>query len=140
MSILEYSENFVRHLKSPPKNAHHCKLCPFFTTSTFLMVNHVKQHSSPSLSHFNCQSVNIETYWCKDCNFQSELTFIFKQHIIQRHNKNEDSPIKNFVVHHQICDECDFGTHFSMKWLQHRLFCFGNNKHLKKLDDVKWFQ
>ena len=110
MAILEYSETFIAPGKSSWKNVHNCNLCLYFTTSYFFMVNHVRRHRAP-LERFTCSEAEIETYYCKDCDFKTELTIEFKQHINKYHSVKKES--RDFSVR----EKCDFETNLSLKWL-----------------------
>ena len=121
MSSLDYSEALSTH----DRNVHRCKACPYFTTSFFLMLNHLKLHKSLT-TPFNCESSQIESYTCNDCNSQTELTVLLKLHVARYHNvKTEDrnSPNLNFTIHKYVCERCNFETNFALKWFQHILTC-----------------
>ena len=120
MGNLEYSETFAQI--SSPKNIHNCKLCPYFTKSCFLMVNHIRRHRS-SMTLFNCETTTVENYYCKDCNVETELTITFKQHISDCHyNKTKlgENASDEFIVQKYSCDQCNFDTHFLVEWLRHQ--------------------
>ncbi|KAJ3656780.1 hypothetical protein Zmor_015828 [Zophobas morio] len=126
MSLLKYSKKLVQ-MKPSLNNVHHCKVCPYFTTSLLLMVNHVKRHQAPP-QYFNCENIDIETYHCEDCNFQTELTLLFKQHAQLCYRKSEENlPEQVYSSQSFICKKCSFETHFKLKWLQHSTQCLGSN-------------
>ncbi|KAJ3656794.1 hypothetical protein Zmor_015842 [Zophobas morio] len=120
MSILEYSEEFA-YVKPSHNNVHHCKLCPYFTTSLFIIINHVRRHYSILLPS-NCEYSNVETYYCKDCNFQTEPTLFFKQHLQQCHIFKQQN-VANAHTEQHICEKCNFATHSVLQYLQHVLDC-----------------
>ena len=146
MSILEYSEIPTRWGRSSWKNVHNCKQCPYFTTSLFLMVNHVRRHSSP-LEKLNCEHASIEVYYCKDCDFKTELTTLFKRHINERHGLKtefrEDLSSQDFQINNYVCEKCDFETNFLLKWLQHLSTCTKKrkraNSYFKQTDEICWY-
>ncbi|WP_206737914.1 hypothetical protein, partial [Klebsiella pneumoniae] len=78
-----------------------------------------RHHFSPP--HFTCGNSRLK--FCKDCNFQTELTLIFKQHLQEHHTikkePDEDLPNEKKVIQKYICKKCTFVTHFVLKWLQH---------------------
>ena len=84
MSTLEYCEAIAKYDRSSLKNVHKCKICPYSTTSLFLITNHVRRHRFP-LEQFTCSNAKIEAYFCKDCDFKTELTVLFKEHIGKYH-------------------------------------------------------
>ena len=129
MSI-EFSKTFVNQ-RSSPKNVHHCTICPYFTSSMFLMINHVRSHRT-SLLPFNCEDTTVETYCCKDCGFQTYLTVLFKYHIRKHHHiiaENwKHSPDEEFIIQNYICKKCNFETHSLVKQLQHAATCLNENE------------
>ena len=128
MSILEFSD-----VKPRQEKIQNCELCPYFTTSVFLMVDHVKRHHS-TLPRFNCENSKIEDYRCKDCNFQTDLTLVFSRHV-QLHSEPSN---QNPVIRQYFCENCSFDTHFAMKWLQHTLDCLKIPKIVQS-DKIKHF-
>ena len=126
MSTLEYSKALVAHGRSSWKNVHNCKLCPHFTTSILSMVNHVRRHRS-SLEKFTCSKAKIEVYYCKDCDFKTDLTILFKQHINKHHGlkseSREDLSIEDFTIQNYVCEKCAFETNSLIKKLQHTSTC-----------------
>ena len=90
MSSLVYREAIETDRRSSWKNLNNCIRCPYFTTSLFLMTNHVRRHNS-SMEKFTCDSAKIEAYYCKDCDFRTELTVLFKQHIDKYHGPKRES-------------------------------------------------
>ena len=130
MLDFEDSKKLAPHATSLLKNVHKCKVCPYLTTSVFLMVNHMKRHRS-SITPFNCETSNIETYYCSNCDFQTELTLHFKQHIEESHRvKRQKQQLSNveYIFKNYMCPKCKFETHFLMKWRQHTMECMGRKK------------
>ncbi|XP_063927276.1 RE1-silencing transcription factor-like [Zophobas morio] len=123
MVTLQYSEPLTAPKKPPLVNVHNCKVCPYVTTSFFLMMNHKRRHQSPLLP-FNCKNT-FDSYHCKDCDFQTELTLLFKQHIKEHHGiKHEnDDLILQYNNQKYVCRKCGFETYFSLKWLLHMREC-----------------
>ena len=121
MSCLEYSDSVV--WKAPSNNhVHNCNYCPFVSTSLFLMVNHVRSHRS-SNTPFDCKD-NINTYFCKDCDFQTNLTLFFKKHIEEYHIAKPENGAESFLsVQSYICKNCSFETYFSLAWFKHVITC-----------------
>ncbi|KAJ3640400.1 hypothetical protein Zmor_016690 [Zophobas morio] len=140
MSTLEYSESLRALGRSSWKNVHNCKLCPYFTTSLFLMVNHVRRHRL-SQEKYTCENAKIEVYLCKDCDFKTELTILFKQHINKNHSfkseSRDDLSIEDFSVRNYVCEKCDLETNLSLKWLQHTSECTGKKENLQSMSSVK---
>ncbi|XP_063927232.1 zinc finger protein 142-like isoform X1 [Zophobas morio] len=137
-------------MEPPLVNVHDCKICPYVTTSFFLMMNHIRRHQSP-LVPFNCENP-LDSYHCKHCSFQTELTLLFKQHIRKHHGiKHENDDL---IVQHNnqkyVCEKCGFETHFTLKWLCHIRECQQskgqpnskrniNARHVDDLD-AKWYK
>ena len=124
MEALKYSVAYMAHKKSSLVKVHDCKICPYVTTSFFLMMNHIRRHQSPLIS-FTCENP-LDSYHCKDCDFQTELTLLFKQHIKDRHGikqENDDDLIVQHNIQKYVCGKCGFETHFSLKWLRHMKEC-----------------
>ena len=136
MSILEFSESFRAWGRSSWRNVHDCNLCPYFTTSLFLMVNHVRRHRSTPEKP-TCENANIETFYCKDCDFQTELTILFKQHINKNHSFKDDLSSEDFSVQNYVCEKCDFETSLLLKWRQHGLDCAGKKENLQSVSSPK---
>ncbi|XP_063929927.1 zinc finger protein 626-like [Zophobas morio] len=133
MSTLEYCKAFATSWRSSWKNVHNCKLCAYFTPSLFLMINHVRRHRS-SLEEFTCGNAELEVFYCKDCDFKTELTILFKQHIEKFHGikrePGEDLPSENFRLQKYVCEKCDFETNLLLKWIQHTSACTGKKENL----------
>ena len=136
MSTLEYYETLATREKSSWKNVHKCKLCPYFTTALFRMINHVRKHRFP-LDKFTCDNAKIEPYYCKDCDFKTELTILLKEHIDKYHGfKREPRDVllsEDFRIQTYVCEKCDFETNFSLKWIQHILECMGKKEYIKSV-------
>ncbi|KAJ3650508.1 hypothetical protein Zmor_016601 [Zophobas morio] len=120
MPFLVYSK---AHTKSSSKKIHKCGRCPYFTTWYFLMVNHLKRHKWPRI--FTCDKATVESYYCKDCNYQTTVTLLFILHV-RKHDsikkqRHEDPP--QYSVRKYICGNCPFESHFSMTWYQHTFSC-----------------
>ena len=144
MSTLEYSEALSTYGRSSRKNVHNCKQCPYFTTTLFLMFNHVRQHRS-SPEKFKCENAKIEPYYCKDCNFKTDLTILFKQHIDTNHGfkqeSGDDSSSRDLVIENYVCENCDFATNFSLKWFQHTSRCTREKaKRCSCKKSCKWYE
>ncbi|KAJ3650509.1 hypothetical protein Zmor_016602 [Zophobas morio] len=128
MPFLEYSKALT---KSSSKEVHKCGLCHYFTTSYFLMVNHIQRHKSPQI--FTCEKATVESYYCKDCNYQTTVTLLFRLHVRKHHSikkaRQENSP--QYSVRKYICGNCPFESHFSMTWSQHTFSCHNKPKQTK---------
>ncbi|KAJ3651032.1 hypothetical protein Zmor_017095 [Zophobas morio] len=103
--------------KSFSSHLHYCNICPFYTTSRLFFANHIKDHGSSS-TYFNCENSTIENYHCKDCDFETHLTLLLKQHREKYHSDKTDLSTKSVIVRY-VCEKCGLGTHFLMNWLQH---------------------
>ncbi|XP_063930348.1 zinc finger Y-chromosomal protein 2-like [Zophobas morio] len=140
MSTLEYCQGITTRWRSSWQNVHNCKLCPYFTTSLFFMVNHVRRHRS-SLEEFTCDNAKIEAYYCKDCDYKTELTLLFKQHIYKHHGlKRESEKVfssEDFRIQTYVCQQCDFETNLSLNWLQHTFTCTRNKENLQNVNFAK---
>ena len=128
MPALEFSEKYAR-MGFFANKVHNCKICPFFTTSVFRMVNHVRTHRSP-LTHFDCEKSKIEVYLCKDCNLQTDLTLVMNRHIKKQHSSQPQnvSNSQENKIRRYICKQCSFETYFMLKWLQHARRCLEPNE------------
>ncbi|XP_063930339.1 zinc finger X-chromosomal protein-like [Zophobas morio] len=140
MSTLEYCEAIAARGRSLWKNIHNCKLCVYSTTSFFFMVNHMRRHRS-ALEEFTCDNAKIEAYYCKDCDFKTELTILFKQHICKHHalkrETEKDVSRENFRIQNYVCEKCDFETNLSLKWFQRTLTCTRNKENLQNVNFSK---
>ncbi|XP_063926892.1 zinc finger protein 142-like [Zophobas morio] len=135
MSFLEYSEELV---PTKPSKVQNCNMCPYFTTSFFLMVSHVNRHKS--WRNFVCENTTIERYRCKDCNFESDLTLMFKLHL-RNHHSIHSKPQENaphYYARTYICENCAFESHFSLTWLQHTLSCGKNANRALERKGLQW--
>ena len=133
MASLKYCEAIATDGRSYSwENLHNCIRCPYFTTSLFLMTNHVRRHHS-SVEKFACDNAKIEVYYCQDCRFKTKLTVLFKQHLDRYHGLKmsiDDLSSENFCIQNYVCEKCEFETNFSLKWLQHTSTCTGNKENL----------
>ena len=86
------------------------------------------QYFPSSVGRFNCETNNIETFYCKNCNVGTQLTIFFKRHLQDHALKNQNSP---YIIRKYICGKCSFETHFSMKWFQHTRTCRGKKENLQ---------
>ncbi|XP_063929928.1 zinc finger protein 711-like [Zophobas morio] len=136
MSILEYSGALAAQGRASWKNVHNCKLCPYFSTSFFLMLNHVRRHRS-SLEKFMCEKAKIEAYFCKDCKFKTKLTLQFKKHINKHHGINKESrkgsSSNDFRIRTYVCNKCNFETNLSLKKIQHSSECTRKKQNLQSV-------
>ncbi|CAH1368061.1 unnamed protein product, partial [Tenebrio molitor] len=109
MSNLGYSESIPKVFGY----IHNYKRCPSLTKVPFYMVNHAKHHRLP-LESSRCERNDLEKYYCKDCNFETDLVVILKQHFREYHRKDtdcvQDQPKKDIIVKSYICQKCSFET------------------------------
>ncbi|KAJ3632428.1 hypothetical protein MTP99_009440 [Tenebrio molitor] len=102
MPNLEYNESIP---KCGYENIHNCKN---------YMANDVKRHRVP-LEPSRCERNDSEKYYCKDCNFETDLVVILKQHIREYHRKDtecvQDQQKNGTVVKNYICQKCSFKTY-----------------------------
>ncbi|XP_063929914.1 RE1-silencing transcription factor-like [Zophobas morio] len=140
MSSLDYCEAIATGRSSSWKNVHNCELCSYFTLSFFLMTNHMRRHRS-CLEKFSCENTKIEVYYCKDCDFKTELTILFKQHINEDHGLKrkfrKDLSSEDFCIRSYLCEKCNFETNFSLKWFDHTSVCTGTKENLQNVSFVK---
>jgi hypothetical protein len=63
------------------------------------------------------------TKYCKDCNFETDLMVILKQHFREYHRKDtdcvQDQPKNDAVVKNYICQKCSFETDSVLLWIKH---------------------
>jgi predicted RNA-binding Zn-ribbon protein involved in translation (DUF1610 family) len=123
--------------KCGPGKIHNCKRCPYVTKAPFYMVNHAKRHRFP-LESSRCERTNLEKYYCKDCNFETDLVVIFKQHHREFHRKDtdcvQDQPKNDIVVKSYICQKCSFETYSVLLWMKHlESSCFDTE------DAIHWY-
>ncbi|CAH1368116.1 unnamed protein product, partial [Tenebrio molitor] len=139
MQNLEFTENI-------PKCGHR-KRCPYVTKAPFYMVNHVKRHRLP-LESSRCERNDLEKYYCKDCNLETDLVVILKQHFRECHRKDvkcvQDQPKNDTVVKCYICQKCSFKTYSVLLWIKHlESSCFNaekecENVHTVSCSDEEW--
>jgi hypothetical protein len=119
MQNLEYSESIP---KCDYRKIHNCKRCPYVTRSIFFMVNHAKRHPLP-LKSLSSERNDLEKFYCKDCNFETDLGVILKQHLRKYHRKDTDcvqDQLRNdTVVKSYICQKCSFETYSVLLWTKH---------------------
>ena len=93
---------------------------------------------------WECENSNIEFFYCKDCNFHTELTVLFKQHVTKFHASRKKQRKNAYSIQKYICDQCSFETHFVLKWLQHVTRCLKNNENWntfkRKNVSIYWYQ
>ena len=96
------------------------------------MTNHVRRHRFP-LNQFACGNTKIETYFCKDCNFKTELTVLFKERVGKYHGikreSRDDLLSEDFRIQNYVCEKCNFETTLSLKYLQHTSACTENKQN-----------
>ncbi|XP_063930357.1 zinc finger protein 462-like [Zophobas morio] len=150
--------NFRNYQSQHVENLHNCKVYPYFSSSLFLMANHMRRHCFPQET-FTCNNAKIEAHHCKDCDFKTELTVLFKQHIHKYHRLKkeykDDLLCADFRIQTYACEKCNFKTNLSLKWLQHTSECTGTkenhqsvsslkesatyNSNSEQTDEVRWF-
>ncbi|KAJ3632418.1 hypothetical protein MTP99_009430 [Tenebrio molitor] len=81
-----------------------------------------KRHRLPFESS-RCERNNLEKYYCKDCNFETDLVVILKQHLREYHRKEtdcvQDQPKNDTVVKSYICQKCSLETYSVLPWMKH---------------------
>jgi hypothetical protein len=139
MTNLEYAENVHKYK------------CPFDKKSLFFVIGHSKRHRF-ELELSTCETTSLEKYYCKSCNFQTDLIIIFNQHVRQFHGKKRESvyspSTKNSAVISYICKTCTFETHSILFWMKHlESSCFSKSddfEHVRlslvTLADHRWYQ
>jgi hypothetical protein len=119
MLNLEYAESIP---KCGYGKIHNCDICPYVTKSLFFMINHTKRHRLP-LDSISCETIDLEKYYCKDCNFKTDLMVIFNQHIREHHRKDtdfvQDQTKNDTVIKNYICQQCSFETYSALQWIKH---------------------
>jgi hypothetical protein len=111
----------------------------------FYMVNHGKP-----LESSRCESNDLEKYYCKDCNFETNLVVILKQHLTEYHREDSDcvpdQPKNATVVKSYICQKCSFETYSVLLWIKHLDgSCFDTeeeceNVHTVSCSDEDWYR
>ncbi|KAJ3628565.1 hypothetical protein MTP99_015864 [Tenebrio molitor] len=94
------------------------------TKSHFNMVNHAKHHRLP-LESFRCERNDLEKYYCKGCNFETDLLGAIKKH--NTIHLSEDA------IQWYNCDKCEFKTKYNENIKRHE-----KRIHLSA-DAVQWF-
>jgi hypothetical protein len=99
-----------------------------------------KCHRLP-LESSRCERNDVEKYYCKDCNFETDLVVILKQHRREYHRKGtdcvQDQPKNNTVVKSYICQKCSFETYSVLLWIKHDDgSCFDTEEKCEKVDVV----
>ena len=94
-------------------------------------------------SIFHCKT-NLKMYQCNKCNVQTDLGVFRKVHIkICRGITRKTQNVDKYTVRSYICRQCDFETHFLLKWLQYSTSCcVGHLKDIPKVaynDSLKQF-
>jgi hypothetical protein len=146
METLEYTE-------SSPKcgygEIHDCKRSLHVTKSLFYMVNHSKRHRLP-LESSSYERNDLEKYYCKECNFETYLVVILKQHRREYHRNNadcvEDQPKNDAIVKSYICQKCSFETYSVLLWIKHlESSCFNREEECENVrtvscSDEEWYR
>jgi hypothetical protein len=135
MQNFEYTESIP---KCGYGNIHNCKRCPYVTKSLFHMVNHAKRYQLP-LKSSSCERNDLENHYCKNCNFESDLVVILKQHLREYHRKDtdcvQDQPKSDSEVKSYICPKCSFETYSVLLWIKHfDGSCFDTEEDCEKVD------
>ncbi|KAJ3644122.1 hypothetical protein Zmor_026795 [Zophobas morio] len=97
------------------------------------IINHFERRRSLSYP-FDCETANIENYYCNYCNFETELVLVFKQHLEEHQGvkrSHRDVLIGKHRIRTYVCEKCGFETNFLMKWRQHTKQCIGKEKSLQ---------
>ncbi|KAJ3628574.1 hypothetical protein MTP99_015873 [Tenebrio molitor] len=63
-----------------------CTSCTSVTKSLFNMVNHAKYHRLP-LESSSCGRNDLEKYYCKGCNFETNLLYLLPKKNVERRLK-----------------------------------------------------
>jgi hypothetical protein len=146
MPNLEYSESIP---KCGCGKIHNCKICPYVTKSLFYVVSDLKRHGLP-LESSRCERNDLEKYFCKDCNFETDLLVILKQHFREYHRKDtdcmQDQPKNDAVVESYICQTCSFATYSVLLWMKHlESSCFNTEEECENVravscSDEQWYR
>jgi hypothetical protein len=92
------------------------------TKSPPCMVNHAKRHRLP-VESFSCETNDLEKYYCKECQFETDLMVIFNQHIREHRRRNidrvQDQPKSNVEIKSYICQKCSLETYSILLWIKH---------------------
>ncbi|KAJ3632421.1 hypothetical protein MTP99_009433 [Tenebrio molitor] len=84
MPNLENSESIS---KCGHGKIHNSQRCAYVTKSRFNMVTNTKRLQLP-LESSRSERNDLEKYYCKDCNFETDLVVILKQHLKEYHRKD----------------------------------------------------
>jgi predicted RNA-binding Zn-ribbon protein involved in translation (DUF1610 family) len=97
------------------------------------------------LESSRCERNDLEKYYCKSCNFETDLVVILKQHLREYLRKDtdcvQDQPKKNTVVKSYICQKCTFETYSVLMWIKHLDGpCFNTKEECEKVSEENWYQ
>ncbi|XP_068909756.1 RE1-silencing transcription factor B-like [Tenebrio molitor] len=105
---------------------------------------HAKRHRLP-LQSSSCERNNLEKYYCKGCNFETDLVVILKQHFREYHRKDtdcvQDQPKNDTVVRSYICQKCSFETNSFLIWIKHLSgSCFNTKEECENVSEEEWYR
>jgi hypothetical protein len=93
------------------------------------------------LESSRCGRNDLENYYCKGCNFETDLVVILKQHFREYHRKDtdcvQDQPKKDIIVKSYICQKCSFETYSVLLWIKHlESSCFDTEEECENVHTV----
>jgi predicted RNA-binding Zn-ribbon protein involved in translation (DUF1610 family) len=110
------------------------------------MSSHYKikmKNSRLPLEISSCERNDLEKYYCKDCNFETDLVVILKQHFKEYHRKNtdcaQDQPKNDTLVKSYICQKCSFETYSVLMWIKNLDgSCFNPEEERENGIEAEW--
>jgi hypothetical protein len=99
-----------------------------------------KRHRLP-LESCRCERNDLEKYYCKGCNFETDLFVILKKHLKEYHGNDadcvQDEPRNDAVVKSYICRKCSFETYSCLLWIKHlESPCFDAEEECEKTKEA----
>ncbi|CAH1374543.1 unnamed protein product, partial [Tenebrio molitor] len=93
----------------------------------------------------SCERNDLEKYYCRGCNFETDLVIILKQHFKEYHRKDtdcvQDPPKNDTVVKSYICQKCSFEAYSVLMWIKHLDgSCFNPKEVCENLIELEWYQ
>jgi hypothetical protein len=97
------------------------------------------------LESSRCERNDLEKYYCKDCNFETDLVVILKKHFREYHRMDtdcvHDQPKNETIVKSYICQKCTFETYSVLMWIKHfDGSCFNTNEERENVSEEEWYR
>jgi hypothetical protein len=122
-------------------SVHKYDKCPFASKSLSFVIDHTRRHhfKQEIQESSTCETTTLEKYYCKSCNFETDLIIIFNQHAGEFHGKECEylhGPWRkdHCAVKSYICKICTFETHSILFWMKHlESSCFNKSDRFEDL-------